>query len=242
MTTLVTSVTQKPVAYRQGAEKIPQFLAGDVILFAGEDDLYSKVGGWLMRGEQEGPTYAVHTAQFINPQQVLEMDFVVSIKSLDDVLNRRYKLDLWKRRGFEVWRCVTITEEEREALTLQALSFLDVKFSMRRFLAHLLDNLMCKVARRNIFFFRRIDPEDLYPVCSGVTATVYDRALHYRFGVEPACADPDHIHDWVTSHPDEWVRVYHLKEYQDRATPTRKVSGWVQLLYSCKELLRASRR
>src|SRR3954464_15291732 len=107
---------------------IPQFLAGDIILFAGEDDLYSKVGGWLMRGVHEGPTYAVHTAQFINPQQILEMDFVAQIKSLDDVLNRRYKLDMWKRRGFEVWRCTTFTEEQREALTRQALSYLNVKF------------------------------------------------------------------------------------------------------------------
>lgn len=212
MTTLVAQSPEVAV--------IPQFLAGDIILFAGEGDLYSKVGGWLMRGEQEGATYAVHTAQFIDPQSVLEMDFVARLKSLDDVLNRRYKLDLWKRRGFEVWRCLTLTEEQREALHQQALDYLNVKFSMVRLLAHLLDNLLCKVAHKNIFLFRRIDPQDRHPVCSGITASVYDRALHYRFGIEPACADPDHIHDWVTSHPDEWVRVFRLEEYPENPNLT----------------------
>jgi hypothetical protein len=148
------------------------------------------------------------------------MDFVARLKSLDDVLNRRYKLDLWKRRGFEVWRCLTLTEEQREALHQQALDYLNVKFSMVRLLAHLLDNLLCKVAHKNIFLFRRIDPQDRHPVCSGITASVYDRALHYRFGVEPACADPDHIHDWVTSHPDEWVRVFRLEEYPENPNLT----------------------
>jgi hypothetical protein len=32
--------------------------------------------------------------------------------------------------------------------------------------------------------------------------------LHYRFGIDPECADPDQIHDWVRSHPDEWVCVF----------------------------------
>jgi hypothetical protein len=218
---------------------IPPFLAGDIVLFAGEDDLYSRFGGWLMRGEQEGPTYAVHTAQFIDPQQVLEMDFVARIKSLEDVLNRRYKLDMWKRRGFEVWRCQALTQQQREALTEQALTYLNVKFSLLRFLAHLLDNLLCKLVRKNIFLFRRLDPEDHYPVCSSITASVYHRALHYRFGVEPACADPDHIHDWVTSHPEEWVRVFRLEQYSEEST--RKIQGWARLFNFCKELWRASK-
>lgn len=202
-------------AQAQAQRCTPSFLAGDVILFAGEGDLYSKVGGWLMRNKGEAPTYCVHTAHFLSSRRVLEMDFVARIKRVEDVLNRRYTFDKRKRRGFEVWRCTTLTERERSALTCQSLAYLDVKFGMVRFLAQLCDDLIGKVVGREFFFFRRMDPQDRHPVCSGITASVYDRALHYRFGVDPECADPDDIHDWVTSHPDEWVRVFRLQECSD---------------------------
>ena len=61
-----------------------------------------------------------------------------------------------------------------------------------------------------MFLFRHIDPADRRPVCSGITGAVYDTALHYRFGVDPECVDPDHIYDWVRAHPDEWTRVFRL--------------------------------
>src|SRR5439155_10504795 len=89
------------MASEQRQVQVPQFLAGDIILFAGQGDLYSRVGRWMMRGPREGPTYAVHTAQFLSSRRVLEMDFQVRIKSVDDVLNKRYKLESWKRRGFQ---------------------------------------------------------------------------------------------------------------------------------------------
>ena len=218
---------------------LPQFLAGDVILFAGEGDLYSKVGGWLMRNGSEGPTYAVHTAHFLDAQRVLEMDFVVRIKSLNDVLNRRYKFDMWKRRGFEVWRCQTLTDDQRRALTRELLRYLRVKFSMAKFFAHLLDDLIGKLVHREFFFFRHIDPEDRRPVCSGITASVYSRALHYRFGIDPECADPDDIYDWVTTHLAEWVRVYRLEAYAvDSAKTTTK---WQTARNFWSEMLRAAR-
>lgn len=204
--------------------RIPDFAAGDVILFAGQGDLYSRVGRWLMRDKGEGPTYSVHTAQFLDAHRVLEMDFVANVKSVEDVVHKRYKLDMWKRRGFEVWRCWTLTEEQRVALTGQAMRYLNVKFGMARFSAHLLDDLIGKLLRREFFFFRHIDPEDRRPVCSGITASVYDRALHYRFGVDPECADPDDIYDWVTTHPDDWVLVFRLEAYPD--SPASRTSNW----------------
>jgi hypothetical protein len=192
--------------------QIPQFLAGDIILFAGQDDLYGKASRWLMRGDFESPTYAVHTAQFLDPRRVLEMDFVGRIRTVSDVLNnkKRYKLDMWRRRGLEVWRCRTLTDRQRHALTRCALTYVNVKFGTVKCMAHILDDLLGKMMHRGIYFFRRIDPADRHPVCSGITATVYDKALHYRFGVEPQCADPDQIHDWVTGHPDKWTCVFHL--------------------------------
>jgi hypothetical protein len=197
-----------------GRAQTPQFLAGDIILFAGQGDLYAKASRWLMRGHFERPTYAIHTAQFLDRGRVLEMDFVGRIRTASDVLNnkKRYKLDMWRRRGLEVWRCPTLTDHQRRALTRCALTYTNVRFGTAKCMAHILDDLLGKVVHKDIFFLRRIDPADRHPVCSGITAAVYDKALGYRFGVEPQCADPDQIHDWVTAHPHEWTCVLELRD------------------------------
>lgn len=224
--------------------RTPAFLAGDIILFASTGDLISHLSRWLMRGRHEGPTYAVHTGQFLDPHRVLEMEGMVRIDTLDAVLKRRYWQGpfrslcpppawaqlyellnrhfgryrrywkgLWKARGFEVWRCTRLTDAERGAVTREALKYVHVKFGFAKLWAHMLDDLICKLLHRDVFLFRHSDPEDRHPVCSGVTAAVYDRAVHYRFGVDPECADPDQIHDWVRAHPDEWVRVFRLEAH-----------------------------
>ena len=199
---------------KQTKIQLPQFFPGDILLFAGKQGArYTRLADWVMRSNGESPTYAVHTAQFLDPRRVLEMDYVVKVKSIDDILNKRVDLNAWERRGFEVWRCRTLTDAQREVLTDQALRYINVRFGYVKMIAHLLDGLIQKVTHRDRFLFRQLDPDGSSPVCSGVTAFVYDKALHYRFGVEPECADPDHIHDWVVAHPDEWERVFALHDY-----------------------------
>jgi len=233
----MTGQHQRPQPPVQGQP--PAFLAGDIILFASTGDAFSNVGRWLMRGEHETPTYAVHTGQFLDPRRVIEMDMLARITPVEDVFKRRYwqgpfrallpppvwaQLEevlsrryrryrrywhgLWQARGFEVWRCRTLTAEQRHTLTHEALKYANVRFGFLKFTAHALDNVICKLLHRDIFLFRHIDPEDRHPVCSGITAAVYDTVLHYRFGVDPECADPDQIHDWVRAHPAEWGCVF----------------------------------
>jgi hypothetical protein len=193
---------------------LPKFLAGDIILYAGKGDVYSRLSRWLMRTSGESVTYAVHTAQFLDAHRILEMDIVGRIKTIEDILNKRYKLDLWQRRGFEVWRCQPLTLQQRMTLTDQAKAYLGIKFGMAKFFMYLLDGLASKIVHKDVRFFRTLDRGDRYPVCSSITAFAYDKALHYQFGIPPECADPDHIHDWVTAHPTEWVQVFRLEEYQ----------------------------
>ena len=202
------------------ATHIPEFRAGDILLFAGKKgDLYTRLGGWVMRGTGEGPTYALHTAQFLDCRRVLEMDFVGRVKTIDDILKQRVDLNTWQRSGFEVWRCRTLSDKQREALTDQALNYVNVRFGWVKMVAHLLDGLLHKVSHRELFVFRQLDPDGSSPVCSGITAFVYDKALHYRFGVEPECADPDHIHDWLVAHPGEWQRVFCLHDFGEQTAP-----------------------
>jgi hypothetical protein len=201
---------------------LPRFMAGDVLCFAGQGDLYSRASRWLMRMEGEGPTYSVHTAQFIDGRRVLEMDMVGRIKTIEDVLAKRNNREMWKRRGFEVWRCETLTAAQRQALTRQALKYVDVHFGFAKFWAHMLDNLIYRVVRRDVMLFRRLDRSNRYPVCSGITSVAYARALNYEFGVPPETADPDQVHDWMKGHPDEWVEVFRLEEY---VTPAAAASA-----------------
>jgi hypothetical protein len=103
----------------------------------------------------------------------------------------------------------------------------NVRFGFLTFTAHALDNMICKLLHRDVFLFRHIDPADRHPVCSGITAAVYAKVLHYRFGVDPECADPDQIYDWVHAHPDEWVRVF--RREPDPSEPANQgvpAGGW----------------
>lgn len=179
---------------------IPEFLAGDLILFTSRGDLPGELGRWAAQARGERPTYAVHSAQFLDAERVLEMNGVAKIRPLAAVLG--------DRRGFEIWRCRTLTNPQRAALTAQALRYLNARFGWPKLLTHVLDDLLNKILHHEVFFFRRLNHNDRYPICSWITAFAYDRALHYHFGVPPECADPDQIHDWVTAHPAEWGQIY----------------------------------
>jgi hypothetical protein len=200
-------------AQQVGSDKLPPFLAGDIILFAGRGDFLSNGVRWFERNRGEAPTYAVHSAQFLDPDRYLELAWVEKIRTTGELLKKRQAHDVWQRRGFEVWRCRSLTAEQREALTQQALAYLGERVAIAKFITHELDGLINKVVRREVFLFRRLNYNDRYPICSWATAFSYDRALHYQFGVPPDCADPDHIHDWVNAHPDEWMRVFQLEDY-----------------------------
>jgi hypothetical protein len=182
------------------APSVPRFQAGDIMLFAGGNEIPSRVSRWVERARGEPPTYAVHAAQFLDANHALEMDGVTKIRPLAYFLGRR--------RGFEVWRRRGLTRRQRAALTREALRYLNARISVPKLFTHLLDGALSKLTRREVFLFRRLNHDQRYPICSWITAFAYDRALRYQFGVPPSCADPDQIEDWVGAHPREWTRVF----------------------------------
>lgn len=194
-------------------DTLPIFMPGDVIVFAGQADLYSKLSRWLMQTRGEEPTYSVHTAQFLDARSYLELDIIGKIRLTEEILRKHQKHDMWQRRGFEVWRLANLTNEERAALNSQALAYLGARFGWAKFVTHLFDGLINKLTGKDLFLFRRLNHDRRYPICSWITSFSYDRALHYTFGVPPECADPDEICDWVSTHPDEWTCVYRLSDY-----------------------------
>jgi hypothetical protein len=197
----------------EGRETLPAFLAGDIVNFAGRNDWYGRLSRWIMRTRGESPTYSVHTAQFLDADQYLEFDITVKIKPTGEILRKHQAHDMWERRGFEVWRCRGLTDAQRQAVTQQALKYLGAKFGFGKVSTHTLDGLLSKLVGREVYFFRRLNHDQRYPICSWITAFSYDRALHYQFGVPPECADPDAIDDWVRTHAEEWECVFRLAAY-----------------------------
>jgi hypothetical protein len=176
------------------------FLSGDVIFLASKGDLPGRLGKWIAQSRGEQPTYAVHTAQFLNAGTILEMDFLTETRELIHLLE--------SGRGFEVWRRRGLRAGQRQALTRKALVYSGTKFGWGKLATHVLDGLINKIVRKEAFFFRRLNHSDSYPICSWITAFAYERALHYSFGVPPECADPDQMHDWVKAHPGEWTLIF----------------------------------
>ena len=194
------------------SQEIPEFMPGDIIFCPGKRIIPHILTRWATQAHDERPTYAVHTAQFLGAHKVIEMDVVVKKRSTKNFLRLR--------KAFEVWRCNSLTVSEREAVSRKSLEYLGRKFGWSKLFTHMLDGLVNKVVHKQVFFFRRLNHDQRYPICSWITAFSYDRAVHYHFGVPPECADPDQICDWVTSHADEWTRVFSLEE-KPQPLPTR---------------------
>jgi len=106
----------------------------------------------------------------------------------------------------EVWRHIGLTDDQRQAIAAEASSYVGRKYGWWKIGLHGIDGILGKVFCTDIYLFRRLSFSDRYPICSWETAFSYDRAIGYRFGVEPERATPDDIHDWVADHP-EWMRV-----------------------------------
>jgi hypothetical protein len=178
----------------------PRFHSGDVIFLASVGDLPGRLGSWIAQSRGENTTYAVHTAQFLDAGTILEMDHRTERRDLGHLLERK--------RGFEVWRRRGLTIGQRQALTSKALVYFGTKFGWGKLVTHVADGLINKIVHKEVFFFRRLNHSDRYPLCSWITAFAYDRGLNYRFGVPPECADPDQMHDWVKAHPSEWTLIF----------------------------------
>jgi hypothetical protein len=199
---------QRAAKNRMVDQEIPEFMPGDIILCPGKRVVPHILTRWATQSRGERPTYVVHTAQALDPDRIIEMEVTVKKRSTQEFLQMR--------KAFEVWRFRTLTLSQRDDVSRKALEYLDRKFGWAKLFTHLLDGLVNKVVHKQIYFFRRLNHDQRYPICCWITAFSYDRALHYQFGVPPECADPDQTHDWVTSHPDEWVRVFSLQEDPQR--------------------------
>lgn len=175
------------------------FLPGDLIFVRGTGFVQRGIR-WASRGPGEEPTYAHHVAGFVTADEVVEAKSSVVRRSLPDCVGSQ---------AYQVWRCLALTEQQREAIANYATGYVGHKYGYWKIAAHLGDALLSRLCGRNVYLTRRWASMDDYPICSWVWAYAYN-AVGLSFGIEPGAAQPDDMHDWVRNSPD-WTMVHEVE-------------------------------
>lgn len=172
------------------------YLPGDLIFVRGTGFVQRGIR-WASRGPGEAPTYAHHVAGFVTADEVVEAKSSVVRRSLVQCVGAQ---------AYQVWRCATLTDQQRLAVANYAAGYVGRKYGYLKIAAHLGDSLLSRLFRRDVYLTRRWASMDKYPICSWVWAFAYAEVLGLRFGVEPSAAQPDDMHDHVRNSPD-WTMI-----------------------------------
>ena len=108
----------------------------------------------------------------------------------------------------EIWRPRWLDAAGAKAVVEEAISYLGRRYGVGKIAAHLVDALLTKALGREIYAARQLLCLDAYPICSWVVAWAYYRGAGEYFGLAPQLANPDDIHDFISSSRD-WELVYH---------------------------------
>ena len=177
-----------------------EFLPADVVV-THEKAWFSKLIRWGEQHTGEEPTWASHVGNGLDGEYFIEALSHVVKTTWDNLLSR-------PADSYQVWRKMDLTDAQRGAVAEVALGYVGLKYGWVKIGLHCGDCLLGKIFCCDVYFFRRLAFLDKYPICSWETSFSFFKAIKYKFGVEPEYATPDHIHDWVSKHPEEsWVRV-----------------------------------
>lgn len=164
------------------------FCPGDLI-FTADTNIVAKAIRWATTAKGEQPSEVSHVAGFVSGIEIVEAHGAGTEQRL---------FSDFKANGvkFEVWRHTQLTILQRFAVAKVAKSYVGRKYGFGKIATHLGDALLGKISGQSIFFFRRINHLQRYPICSWVWAWAY-REVGYDFGIDPAYADPDDMRDHV---------------------------------------------
>jgi hypothetical protein len=170
------------------------------LIFFRSDSWLGRAIRWFTRRKNEPGTFTNHVGGFIDEYIILEA--LVTVKqNFFDLYDPHHD-------KFEIWRNTKLTPEQIESIRNKAMDYESRKYGFFKLLTHALDALLNKITRKEIFFFRKLNNVDRYPICSWLWAYAYNRGLnYYEFGVDPKYATPDDMHDYVSESSD-WELVY----------------------------------
>lgn len=171
-----------------------RFQTGDVVCF-GDRSWISRAIAWCTRSHGEPRTKCTHVGVMYDSMNICESVRTVEIGPVSPRLE-----DGWR----QVFRPIGLTEDQARSIRAQCRYYRGKSYGWWKNLAHAVDGLL-----GGVYLARRLCRIDKYPICSWLVAWVYERCVKpSAFGVRPNAAQPDDIHDWVSSHPDEYVLVW----------------------------------
>lgn len=184
---------------------MPQVITkrGDIFLTQG-DNFVSKAIRFFTRGAGESRTLVNHVGVVTSAGAV---ENAVVVEALTKV--KRRKLSAYKggKTKVAIFRPYTLDDNQISKVITYAHGQVGKDYGYVKIVAHLLDWCL-----GGAYVFRKMARMERYPICSWLVAYAFEE-VGQEFGVEPWAADPDHIWDYVTSHPELYVQVHPLVRF-----------------------------
>lgn len=172
---------------------------GDVFLTRG-NAFISRAIRFCTRGIGESRTRVNHVGLVVEAGDLKE---AIVVEALSMV--RRHHL--WRQYGppkedlVAVYRATNLTQDEVKVIVATAERQVGKKYGYLKIVTHFLDWLLL-----GAYVFRRLVPDNKYPICSWVVAYAFSKA-DKNFGVEPGAATPDDIWDFIVGNPEKYKEI-----------------------------------
>lgn len=170
----------------------------DIFLTKGTSFI-SKAIRFFTRSFGEKRTEANHVGIIVEGGSVHS---AVAVEALTKV--KRHPLARYSKKrktGVAVFRPIDLTNEDKAAIVAKSEGYVGRKYGWTKIATHLLD-----WGLKGAYVFRRLTPDDNYPICSWVVAYAY-LAAGREFGVPAGAANPDDIWDFVVSNGDKFTQI-----------------------------------
>jgi hypothetical protein len=167
------------------------------LIFTRERGVIPSLIAWGTRSRGEEKTFATHVAGFISRTLIVEALWTAEVLTYSRYL--KVKHEVWRKEDLGLDRAVRVVSK--------ADSYVGKRYGVFKIFTHSLDCLAQKVLGGDRWWFRKLNHLHHYPICSWLWAFAFE-AGGVSFGVPPAYATPDDMHDWVRRADNAWVRVW----------------------------------
>ena len=171
------------------------------LIFCQSYSLLGKLIRYFTTRPGETETFANHVIGLVSSGYAIEA-LVTTVKRPFNVNTEKDAIEIYRYTG-------PIPCDFPKDVVDKAYDYLGRTYGFGKIITHMLDAIIVKIIKKEVFFFRKINHFDRYPICSWIWAFAYYRASEgqLNFGMPPEYAAPDDMHDYVRI-SDEWKLVY----------------------------------
>jgi hypothetical protein len=186
----------------------PDLQPGDIFLTRGRGFI-SRAIRFFTRHIGESRTKVNHVGLVVQGGAFNEAVVVEALRTVE----RHRLVDEYggERDEVAIFRPVRLNVQQLHLVVTVANGYVGRRYGYGKIALHVLDWVL-----QGAYVFRRLGNMDDYPICSWLVAHAFG-AVNVHFGVAPGAASPDDIWDFVTRHPDDFVRVRGLERVQAQA-------------------------